>query len=99
MAKQIQVEITSAVVVDGKIARPGTQVQLDEVDAKNLIQRKKAKLAIAKAGEDEGGEPTLGKMTVPELKEIAEELEVEGFENMNKAKLIAAIEEAEAENE
>jgi len=96
MAKQIEIKLTSAVVIDGDIVTPGKKVTVDEATAKNLMQRGKAELSTVKA-DDDGGEKPLGKMTVEELKAEAKELGIEGADSMNKAKLIAAIEEADDE--
>ncbi|WP_298938131.1 Rho termination factor N-terminal domain-containing protein [uncultured Ruegeria sp.] len=89
MAKQIKIKITSAVSIGGKIITPGKTLDLDEPLAKNLLQRGKAELSTVNVDDKQ-----LGKMTVAELKAEAKELGIEGADDMNKAKLIAAIEEA-----
>jgi len=99
MAKQIEIKITAAVVIDGGIVTPGNKVTVDEATAKNLMQRGKAELSTVKADDDgsDGGDKPLGKMTVEELKAEAKDIGIEGADSMNKAKLIAAIEEADDE--
>lgn len=99
MAKQIKLKVTSAISIDGKIIPAGKSLTVDEPLAKNLLQRGKAELSTVKADEDggDGGKKPLGKMTVDELKAEAKELGIEGADSMNKAKLIAAIEEADDE--
>lgn len=44
--------------------------------------------------EGEAGEPSLSDRTVPELKDLAKGLEIEGYSSMVKADLIEAIEAA-----
>ena len=89
--KTVKVKITSAIAIAGKIKTPGTTVEIGEDLAKNLINRGNSELAKGKAAKAEGD---LGKMKVADLKVIAAELEVDGYDGMNQAKLIAAIEEA-----
>ena len=89
--KTVKVKITSAIAIAGKIKTPGTTVEIGEDLAKNLINRGRAELAKGKAAKA-GGD--LGKMKVADLKVIAAELEIDGYDGMNQAKLIAAIEEA-----
>jgi len=99
MAKQIEIKLTSAVVIDGVIASPGKRVTVEEAIAKNLMQRGKAELSTV-TGDDEdaeGGDKPFGKMNMAELKDLAKELGIEGADGLNKAKLIAAIEEANDE--
>ena len=53
--KTLAIEITSAVVIDGEIARAGSKVEVAEIDAKDLLRRGKAVLvgdADASAGTD-----------------------------------------------
>ena len=97
--KNIALKITSAVAIGGKIITPGKTIEVDEAVAKNLMQRGKAELSTVKADDDgaDGGEKPLGKMTLDELKAEAKDLGIEGAGSMNKAKLIAAIEEADEE--
>ena len=89
--KTVKVKITSAIAIAGKIKTPGTTVEIGEDLAKNLINRGRAELAKGKTAKAEGD---LGKMKVADLKIIAAELEIDGYDGMNQAKLIAAIEEA-----
>ena len=85
--KTVKVKITSAIAIAGKIKTPGTTVEIGE----DLISRGRAELAKGMAAKAEGD---LGKMKVADLKVIAAELEIDGYDGMNQAKLIAAIEEA-----
>jgi|GEM_PF-1457178 len=89
--KTVKVKITSAIAIAGKIKTPGTTVEIGEDLAKNLIGRGRAELAKGKSAKAEGD---LGKMKVADLKDIAADLEIDGYDGMNQAKLIAAIEEA-----
>ena len=47
--------------------------------------------ARREAANKKADEKTIDKMTVPELKAIAVEKGIEGFDNMKKAELVAAI--------
>ena len=92
--KTLTIECTSAFVVGGDIVKPGTHLPgVPESEAKSLIRRGKAVLVET---EDQEG-PALSEMTVAELKDVAEALQIDGFESMKKADLIAAIEAAEAQ--
>lgn len=91
--KTAKVKITSAVAIAGKIKKPGTVVEIGEDLAKNLMGRGRAELATGK-GTKADAEVELGKMKVADLKVIAAELEIDGYDGMNQAKLVAAIEEA-----
>lgn len=88
MADKVKLMITSAVVIGGLIRGPGTSIEVDDALAKNLLNRGKAELDTREADID------LSKQTVPELKEMAEALDVDGFDAMKKVDLIAAIEAA-----
>lgn len=104
MAKKIALELTSAVVIGGKIKPRGPDpVFVDAKLAKNLLQRGKANLhgshVAPMVGTVDGEETEVAPLeehTVPELKEIAAEYEIDGAASMNKAQLIEAIQAAEA---
>lgn len=55
--------LTSALVIDGDVAKAGTLVEVSENEAKNFLHRGKARLATAEDGapqmddEDEGEKP------------------------------------------
>ncbi len=51
MANTVKIEVTSAFLVEGEIARPGSQVSLPRAEALALVARGKAALT-------EGGEAT-----------------------------------------
>lgn len=46
MAKTVFLKVTSAFLVGGKIAKVGDVVEVDESDAKSLLHRGKATLAV-----------------------------------------------------
>ncbi len=91
--KTAKVKITSAVAIAGKIKKPGTVVEIGEDLAKNLMGRGRAELVKGKAAKADA-EVELGKMKVADLKVMAAELEIDGYDGMNQAKLVAAIEDA-----
>jgi hypothetical protein len=98
MSKKIALELTSAVVIGGKVKTRGTPVNVDTKLAKNLLQRGKATLADAPVPSPEPDDNTavpLDKHSVADLKVIAAEYEIEGADKMNKAQLIEAIEAVE----
>lgn len=69
MAKTISLKVTSAFLVAGKIAKVGDVVEVDEVDAKSLLHRGKATLAVAQ--EQDG--PLTDEGTAGETTEAAEQ--------------------------
>lgn len=94
--KTVDIECTSAFMAAGKMITPGKVVRgVPAAEADNLRRRGKAKL-VGNASEEDDGEKALEDMTVSELKEEAKSLDIEGFDGMKKAELIAAIEAAEA---
>lgn len=97
--KTLTIRCTSAFVVGGKIVSPGTELPgVPESDAKSLIRRGKATEVVD--GTEEGSEaPALDELTVPQLRDIAEEYGIEGAANLKKAELIEAIEAVEAKGE
>lgn len=46
-AKEIAIKITSAIVLGGEVVRPDTVITVTEREAKNLLQRGKAELAVS----------------------------------------------------
>ena len=99
--KSVFIELTSAVVFGGVIKRAGTVVECSDAQAKDLLHRGRGQLAAGGNAEDAGNETggdekPLGDHTVAELKEIAAEYEIDGYDGMKKADLVAAIEQAEA---
>ena len=93
--KQVEITITSAVSIGGKIISPGKTITVDDPTARNLLHREKAKLT----SEDDGGAAELSAMTVKALVELVEdeELEIDGADKLKKPELIAAIVAARAE--
>ena len=51
MAKTVFLKVTSAFLVAGKIAKVGEVVEVDESDAKSLLHRGKAVLAVVEKSE------------------------------------------------
>lgn len=92
---QIKLIITSAIAIGGQIKTPGTEVTVDEDLAKNLMHRGRAELATD-GGQAKADKP-LAEQTVPQLKALAATFDIEGAANMNKADLVAAIDEAQSE--
>lgn len=103
MSKMVWVKIVSAVVIGGAIVAPGKGKdscrEVDEAFAKSLMNRGKADLATEEDMQDDDQPKALEEMTVPELKTRAKELEIEGADSLKKADLIAAIKDAEDEDE
>lgn len=99
MSKTMSLKCTSAFVVKGDIITPKQVVHgVPKADAMNLIRRGKATEVVD--GTEEGTEaPALNELTVPELRDIAEEHGIEGAANMKKAELVEAIEAVEGEGE
>lgn len=52
--KKITIRVTSAVVVDRKIRKPGTSVEVDESVARRLLDRSVAELATRDAADETG---------------------------------------------
>lgn len=69
----------------GSPVEPGKEVELTAEKANRLGD----KVTAAEEEQDEG----LASNTVPELKKMAEDLQIEGYDGMKKAALIQAIEE------
>ena len=55
--KKIALKVTSAFLVDGKIAKVGEVVEVEEIDAKSLLHRGKAVLAVVEAEHPQGMKP------------------------------------------
>ena len=89
--KNVKIKITSAIAVSGDIVKPGKVIEAPESVAKNLLERGRAELVTKEASG-----PNYSKMNVAALKDLAAELDIEGFDDMNKAALIEAIEAAAA---
>lgn len=84
--KLVKIKITSAIAIAGKIVTAGKRVEVAESMAKNLMERGRAELATADK-----------KQSVDDLKAQAADLGIEGYANMKKAELIAAIEAVQSE--
>lgn len=100
--------ITSAIVIDGAIAKAGSLVEVSDTEARNLLHRGKARVATdedaAKAGIDlpadaaEGPQVDLFKLTKAELLKAAQEGGLITLSDSNtKAEIIAAIQAAAAD--
>lgn len=95
MAKQSKtfvLKLTSAIAMDGEIIKAGDLVEVTEKEAKNLLHRGKGVLAGEK--ELEQSAANLADLTVEALRKIADDAGVEGYRDLKKAELIAAIEAA-----
>jgi len=88
----------------GKIVPIGDEVELTEEQGERLgdkvtiveVEDNTVNLKENDDTNNEGGdEKPLEEYTVPELKEIAKEKEIEGHNNMNKGELIEALQEVE----
>ncbi|WP_171178649.1 Rho termination factor N-terminal domain-containing protein [Ruegeria sp. HKCCD8929] len=96
--KQIDIVLTAAIAIGGKIQRPGAELTVAEDFARSLLERGKAKLATGEGdGDGDDEDKPLDAHTVAELREIAKEYEIVGADKMKKPALIEAIEAAEAE--
>lgn len=86
-------KLTSAIVIDGEVMKSGALVEVTEAEAKNLLSRGKAELHSEQPADESHFD--LSKMNKGQLLEIADNLEIEGADKMNKAQLIEAIEAAD----
>lgn len=103
--KSVVLKLTSAIAMDGSIAKAGELIEVEMNVAKNLLHRGKAVVATEADGaptadeaDDEGegeGEGGLGRMNKAQLVELAKAKGIEPGD-MTKAELKAAIEQAEA---
>lgn len=89
--------LTSAIAIDGRVVRANTLVEVTQAEAKNLLQRGKARLATeddgAPSDNDDADEAVdLTKLGKAELLLRATALQIEDADKMNKAELVAAIE-------
>lgn len=102
MAKTLTLQCTSAFMASGKMVLPKQVVDgVPRAEALSLVRRGKAKVidSVFDSDDSEIEDPALKELTVAELKVVAGEYEIEGFNNMKKADLIAAIEAIEVEDE
>jgi len=90
--KSVLLKLTSAIAINGSIAKAGEVVEVTELEAKNLLSRGKGELHGEQPAHDD--DLDIGKMTKDQLLEIAEQMEIEGAAKLNKAQLIEAIEAA-----
>jgi hypothetical protein len=107
MSDGIFLVITSAIVIEGEIAKVGEIVEVSEREAKNLLHRGKARLATEADGipdegvtaddVDESISVKLDRLNKTQLSELATQLGIEPGE-MTKAELVAAIEAAQEAN-
>ena len=104
MSDGIFLVITSAIVIDGEIAKPGEIVEVSEREAKNFLHCGKARLATADDGipasepadadgpeGDTGSDVNLDRLNKTQLTELAIQQGIEPGE-MTKAQLVEAIE-------
>lgn len=70
---------------NGSIVEPDKEVELTAEQAERLGD----KVTAVEAEKEEG----LADKTVPELKKLAEELQIDGFDGLKKPELLKAIEE------
>lgn len=93
--KKYELKLTSAMVIDAKVVRAGTRVHLDEHTAKDFLRRGKAELIGATPGEPDETPPVdLGRMNKAQLLEHAAEAGVEANDDMTKAQILEAIQNA-----
>ncbi len=98
--KTVDLVCTSAFMAGGKMITPKEVVRgVPESDAMSLVRRGKAKIVTAAPVEADAEIPALQELSVDELKNTAEEYQIEGAAKMKKAELIKAIEAAEAEGD
>jgi hypothetical protein len=105
-AQSVFLVITSAVGIGGEIARAGAIVEVTDGEAKDMLNRGKARLATAEDGVDvsaasnEGAgaagdaddQIDLTTLTKAQLLERATEAGIADADRMNKAALLAALE-------
>ena len=83
----VLVTVASAFVFEGKIRTPGTELELPNKFAAEMLQRGKVELVDG----DEDDFVDLNDLTVPELKKLAADEGLEGYQTMKKDQLISAL--------
>ena len=91
--KTYKLKLTSAIVIAGSIARAGTEVEIDEPTAKDLLHRGRAELVFAQVPPPSEA-LDLTKANKKTLLQIAGNLGLEIPEKATNAQLIALIEAA-----
>lgn len=97
---EITLKLTAAVALGGVIHRAGSQVQVSDADAKNLLRRGKAELieedgkpADAPEGETQANAEHLAAVRERALKD--QDMTAEQFDALSKAKRNALLKQAE----
>lgn len=95
--KRVAIELTSPILFGGRMRLPGAVIDCSHTEAKGLLHRNKGKLSTIEIANTD--EKPLPDHSVAELREIADEYEIDGAQDMKKGDLIAAIEAAESGDE
>lgn len=97
MSKGIILMLTSAITIGGSIAKKGELVEVSEVEAKNLLHRGKAVIHDVQPESDD--DVDLKKFNKDQLVDMANELEIDSADKLNKAQLIEAITAKQSEQD
>ena len=95
MSKKVLLQLTAAVVIDGAVKRAGSEIEVSDAVAKNLLHRGKAKLAnkVTTLNEEPPKEPVIPQAEDSEDPELPED----GEEDLEETEETEETEESEDE--
>lgn len=96
MAREFEIKLTGAIVLNGQIRRKGEVVRMTEREAKNLLRRGKGTLEPVELQDGESL-PAIEELTTAELRSLAEEYELDVPAKASKADLVDLLKGVEVQ--